>query len=87
MNYFSCLLNNLCLGKRIILRNDLILSKLLFNIVFYLTIGPRPDLDPDIIAALDDDFDFDSPDNLLEDDFILRANKPESLELEKELSW
>ncbi|ERE84986.1 putative protein LTV1 like protein [Cricetulus griseus] len=38
--------------------------------------GPRLDLDPDIIAALDDDFDFDDPDNLLEDDFILRANKP-----------
>lgn len=55
--------------------------------MFYLTLGPRPDLDPDIIAALDDDFDFDSPDNLLEDDFILRANKPGSLELEKELSW
>ncbi|XP_012965705.1 protein LTV1 homolog [Mesocricetus auratus] len=37
--------------------------------------GPRLDLDPDIVAALDDDFDFDDPDNLLEDDFILRANK------------
>lgn len=49
--------------------------------------GPRPDLDPDIIAALDDDFDFDNPDNLLEDDFMLRANKPGSLELEKEVSW
>ncbi|XP_026561397.1 protein LTV1 homolog [Pseudonaja textilis] len=48
--------------------------------------GPRPDLDPDIIAALDDDFDFDNPDNLLEDDFILTANKSGSLEQEKELS-
>uniref|UniRef100_A0A8P0TN34 Protein LTV1 homolog n=2 Tax=Canis lupus TaxID=9612 RepID=A0A8P0TN34_CANLF len=38
--------------------------------------GPRLDFDPDIIAALDDDFDFDNPDNLLEDDFILQANKP-----------
>ncbi|XP_002714903.1 protein LTV1 homolog [Oryctolagus cuniculus] len=38
--------------------------------------GPRLDFDPDIVAALDDDFDFDDPDNLLEDDFILRANKP-----------
>ncbi|XP_057617970.1 protein LTV1 homolog [Chionomys nivalis] len=38
--------------------------------------GPRLDLDPDIVAALDDDFDFDDPDNLLEDDFILQANKP-----------
>lgn len=38
--------------------------------------GPRLDFDPDIVAALDDDFDFDDPDNLLEDDFILQANKP-----------
>ncbi|XP_077632143.1 protein LTV1 homolog [Crocuta crocuta] len=38
--------------------------------------GPRLDFDPDIVAALDDDFDFDNPDNLLEDDFILQANKP-----------
>ncbi|XP_058390192.1 protein LTV1 homolog [Diceros bicornis minor] len=38
--------------------------------------GPRLDFDPDIAAALDDDFDFDNPDNLLEDDFILQANKP-----------
>lgn len=34
--------------------------------------GPRPDLDPDIVAALDDDFDFDDPDNQLEDDFIAK---------------
>ncbi|XP_025060634.1 protein LTV1 homolog isoform X1 [Alligator sinensis] len=38
--------------------------------------GPRLDFDPDIVAALDDDFDFDNPDNLLEDDFILKANEP-----------
>ncbi len=37
-------------------------------------IGPRPDLDPDIVAALDDDFNFDDPDNELEDDFIAVAN-------------
>lgn len=37
--------------------------------------GPRLDFDPDIVAALDDDFDFDDPENLLEDDFILQANK------------
>jgi len=36
--------------------------------------GPRPDLDPDIVAALDDDFDFDNPENELEDDFITMAN-------------
>ncbi|XP_008588237.1 PREDICTED: protein LTV1 homolog isoform X2 [Galeopterus variegatus] len=38
--------------------------------------GPRLDFDPDIVAALDDDFDFDNPDNLLEDDFIFQANMP-----------
>lgn len=38
--------------------------------------GPRLDFDPDIVAALDDDFDFDNPDNLLEDDFILKASEP-----------
>jgi protein LTV1 len=37
-------------------------------------LGPRPDLDPDIVAALDDDFNFDDPDNELEDDFIAFAN-------------
>ncbi|KAK9540818.1 hypothetical protein VZT92_003244 [Zoarces viviparus] len=36
--------------------------------------GPRLDLDPDIVAALDEDFDFDDPDNLLDDDFIVKAN-------------
>uniref|UniRef100_UPI00398E5347 protein LTV1 homolog n=1 Tax=Pristiophorus japonicus TaxID=55135 RepID=UPI00398E5347 len=35
--------------------------------------GPRLDLDPDIVAALDDDFDFDDPDNALEDDFVVKA--------------
>lgn len=38
--------------------------------------GPQPDWDPDIVAALDDDFDLDNPDNLLEDDFMVQANKP-----------
>lgn len=42
--------------------------------------GPRLDFDPDIVAALDDDFDFDNPDNLLEDDFIFQANKPKDEE-------
>lgn len=35
--------------------------------------GPRPDLDPDVVAALDDDFDFENEDNQLEDDFVLQA--------------
>ncbi|XP_008283191.1 protein LTV1 homolog [Stegastes partitus] len=36
--------------------------------------GPRLDMDPDIVAALDEDFNYDDPDNILEDDFILKAN-------------
>nr|CAG4646376.1 EOG090X08PQ [Macrothrix elegans] len=36
--------------------------------------GPRPDLDPDVIAALDDDFDYEDPENELEDDFMALAN-------------
>uniref|UniRef100_UPI0037E8A534 protein LTV1 homolog n=1 Tax=Semicossyphus pulcher TaxID=241346 RepID=UPI0037E8A534 len=35
--------------------------------------GPRLDMDPDIVAALDEDFDFDDPENVLDDDFILKA--------------
>ncbi|XP_061480021.1 protein LTV1 homolog [Rhineura floridana] len=49
--------------------------------------GPRLDFDPDVVAALDDDFDFDNPDNLLEDDFILRANTPGSIDQAKEDCW
>ncbi|XP_015754755.1 PREDICTED: protein LTV1 homolog [Acropora digitifera] len=37
--------------------------------------GPRPDLDPDIVAALDDALDLDDPENILEDDFFVKANK------------
>lgn len=36
--------------------------------------GPRLDMDPDIVAALDEDFDYDDPDNMLDDDFIVQAN-------------
>lgn len=35
--------------------------------------GLRLDLDPDIVAAMDEDFDYDDPNNQLEDDFVLRA--------------
>ncbi len=31
-------------------------------------------MDPDIVAALDEDFDFDDPENMLEDDFVVKAN-------------
>lgn len=30
-----------------------------------LPVGPQPDLDPDVMAALDDDFDYDDPNNKL----------------------
>lgn len=40
--------------------------------------GPRPDWDPDIVAALDDDFKFDNPENELEDNFVAIANDYES---------
>lgn len=36
--------------------------------------GPRLDFDPDVVAAMDDDFDFDDPKNQLEDNFIELAN-------------
>lgn len=32
--------------------------------------GPRPDWDPDVVAALDEDFDFENPENELEDNFM-----------------
>jgi len=35
--------------------------------------GPQPSWDPDIVAALDDDFDYDDPENTLEDDFVMQA--------------
>ena len=38
-----------------------------------LPVGPQVDWDPDIVAALDDDVDFDDPDNELDDDFVIKA--------------
>ena len=35
--------------------------------------GPRPEWDPDIVAALDDALDLDDPENMLDDDFILKV--------------
>lgn len=32
------------------------------------------DLDSDIVAAMDDDFDYDNPENQLEDNFMELAN-------------
>lgn len=50
-------------------------------------LGPRPDLDPDIVAALDDDFNFDDPDNELEDDFVAAANGVPSDAETEYFSW
>lgn len=36
--------------------------------------GLNLDLDPDVVAAMDSDFDFSDPENELEDDFIQIAN-------------
>ena len=41
----------------------------------YYLLGPKLDWDPDIVAALDEDFDFDDPENQLEDDFVIKANE------------
>ncbi|XP_055378208.1 protein LTV1 homolog [Condylostylus longicornis] len=46
--------------------------------------GPRPDWDPDIVAALDDDFDFDDPENVMEDDFIAKAMQGDDDEYDDE---
>ncbi|XP_054156173.1 protein LTV1 homolog [Oppia nitens] len=38
-----------------------------------LPVGPQPDWDPDLVAAMDDDYDFDDPNNQMDDDFIMQA--------------
>lgn len=47
---------------------------------FYIWTGPQPDWDPDIVAALDDDLDLNDPNNLLDDDFIMKANVCQDIE-------
>ena len=42
--------------------------------------GPRPDWDPDIVAGLEEDFDYDDPDNILDDDFISKANAGDGID-------
>uniref|UniRef100_A0A3B3BM08 Protein LTV1 homolog n=1 Tax=Oryzias melastigma TaxID=30732 RepID=A0A3B3BM08_ORYME len=49
--------------------------------------GPRLDMDPDIVAALDDDFDYENPNNLLEDDFITKANGPGGGDYDDDEEW
>lgn len=38
-----------------------------------LPVGPQLDWDPDIVEAMEDDFDFDDPNNQLNDDFVIQA--------------
>ncbi|XP_039271631.2 protein LTV1 homolog [Styela clava] len=35
--------------------------------------GPLIEWDPDVVAAMDEDFDYENPENVIEDDFILQA--------------
>ena len=35
---------------------------------------PGLDMDPDLLAGLDDNFDFEDPENVLDEDFIAKAN-------------
>ena len=37
--------------------------------------GPLIGWDPDIVEALDEDFNLDDPENVLDDDFVLQANR------------
>lgn len=46
--------------------------------------GPRLDMDPDIVAALDDDFNYEDPENILDDDFIAKANSGQTIEGDEE---
>lgn len=40
-------------------------------------VGPQVEWDPDVVAAMDEDFDFADPDNIIEDDFVLQATEEE----------
>jgi len=42
----------------------------------HVCVGPQLDWDPDVVAGLDVDFDFDDPNNILEDDFVTIAEGP-----------
>lgn len=37
-------------------------------------VGPQPTWDPDVVAGMDEDFDYNDPDNVLDDDFVVVAN-------------
>ena len=50
------------------------MKKVFYVIATFTPTGPQPTWDPDIVAGLDEDFDFGNPSNLLDDDFIVQAN-------------
>ncbi|OTF79194.1 LTV1-like protein [Euroglyphus maynei] len=43
-----------------------------------LPVGPQLDWDPDIVEAMEDDFDFDDPNNQIDDDFVMQAMLPKN---------
>lgn len=77
LNLFLVQINSL-VGLLFIQESNFMISQQLIYLYLFLFnfLGPRLDFDPDIVAALDDDFDFDNPENILEDDFVLQANEP-----------
>ena len=51
-----------------------ILADATMTILFVCLLGPQLDWDPDIVEGLDDDFNFSDPENILDDDFVVKAN-------------
>lgn len=47
----------------------------------YVCSGLRLDLDPDVVAAMDEDFDYSDPENELEDNFMEMAMKEGNTEV------
>ena len=47
--------------------------------------GPQLDWDPDIVAAMDEDFDFEDPNNIIDDDFVIQAGGAEENEYQGEI--
>ncbi|XP_067006115.2 protein LTV1 homolog [Anabrus simplex] len=66
-------------GPKIKLPSSVFASEIEDNVGLLNKAAPRSglclDLDPDVVAAMDEDFDFEDPDNILEDNFIELANK------------
>ena len=65
--------------SRLQLPSSVFASKVELDVGFLNQSAPRSglqlDLDPDIVAAMDEDFDYDNPDNQLDDDFYQLADQ------------